>query len=107
MTSARAVVENDIPAVVALFERVHPAHRWQSRSACESYFREILFDNPWRDPDLPSWAVEDQGRIVAFAGVVPRRMLFRGRPIRVAVGCQFMVEAQQRHSLAMLQLAKA
>jgi hypothetical protein len=34
-------------------------------------------------------------------------MLFRRRPVRVAVGCQFMVDPDQRHSLTALQLAKA
>ena len=50
---------------------------------------------------------EEDGRIAAFAGVVPRRMVFRGRPIRVAVGCQFMVDPNRRHGLTALQLVRA
>jgi hypothetical protein len=107
MATLRIFAEDDVPAVVALFERVYPEHRWTSQAACESYFREMLFDNPWRDPQLPSWVAEEDGRIAGFQAVLPRRMLLRGRPIRVAVGCQFMVDPDQRHSLTALQLMKA
>jgi hypothetical protein len=90
-----------------LFARVYPEHRWSSQAAFESYFREIVFDNPWRDPQVPSWVAEEDGRISGFYAVMPRRMLLRGRPIRVAVGCQFMVDPDKRDTLTALQLAKA
>jgi hypothetical protein len=108
-TSAiRVVAEDDIPAVVALVARVYPEHRHRwSTQAAESYFREMLFDNPWRDLELPSWVAEENGRICGFYAVLPRRMLFRGRPIRVAVGCQFMVDPDNRQGFTALQLAKA
>jgi len=107
MATLRTFAEDDIPAAAALFGRVYPKERWTSQSACEAYFREMLFDNPWRDLDLPSWVAEEDGRLTGFAGVMPRRMLFRGRPIRVAVGFQFMVDPDRRNGLAALQLARA
>src|SRR3954468_5855486 len=107
MATLRICTANDVPAVVGLFERVYPDFRWASRPACESYFREMLFNNPWRDLGLPSWLAEENNQAVGFAGVVPRPMLFRGRSIRVAVGAQFMVDPELRHSLTGLQLVKA
>lgn len=103
----RVFAEDDIPAVAALFARVYPDLRWPSPSACESSLREVLLHNPWRNAELPSWVAEQNGRITGFLGVVPRRMLLRGRPIRVAVGVHFMVDPDHRHSLIALQLLKA
>jgi len=103
----RILVENDIPAVVALFARVYPRHRWSCATEWESYFHATLFDNPWRDPEVPSWVVEDGGHITGFYAVLPRQMLWKGRLIRVAVGCQFMVDPDQRHSLTALQMVQA
>ena len=107
MATLRIFAEDDIPAVTALFARAYPQHRWASQAACGSYFREMLFENPWRDPELPSWVTEEDGHISGFYGVMPRPMLLRGRPIRVAVTCQFMVDPDRRHSLTALQLGKA
>jgi hypothetical protein len=107
MATIRVFAEDDIPAAVGLLGRVYPQYRWSSQAACESYFREMLFDNPWRDPELPSWVAEENGRICGYYAVLPRPMLFRGRPIRVAVGSQFAVDPDQRNSLTALQLVKA
>jgi GNAT acetyltransferase-like protein len=107
VATLRILAEGDIPAVAALFGSVYFVHRWSSQAARESYFREMLFDNPWRDTQLPSWVAEEDGRLAGFAGVMPRRMLLRGRAIRVAVGCQFMADPHQRKRLTALQLMKA
>ena len=107
IATIRVFTEDDVPAAAALFARVYPEHRWRSQDACESYFREMLFENPWRDPDIPSWVAEENGRLSGFYAVLPRRMLLHGRPIRVAVGCQFMMAPDNRNSLAALQLTKA
>jgi hypothetical protein len=107
MAAIRKFVEDDVPAVAALFARIYPNLRWSSQAAYESYFRQVLFSNPWCDPEIPSWLAEERGRIVGFYGVIPRRMLLRGRPIRMAMGYQFFVDPDKRHSLTALELVKA
>ena len=107
MAAVRAMRERDVAAAVALFERVYPQHRWRSRGACEAYFRDILFANPWRDLQLPSWVAEEDSRIVGLYAILPRRMRLGARALRVAVGCQFMVEAGPQRSLTALQLTQA
>ena len=98
--------EADIPAVVALMELVFPENHWTSRALCEAYVRDIFLDNPWRDDELPSWVAEEDGQVCGFCGVVPRRMLFRGREVRVAVSTALMVHPERRGGLAALALAK-
>jgi hypothetical protein len=107
MTTLRIFAEDDVPAVAALFGRVYPEHCWASQAACEAYFREVLFHNPWRDLELPSWVAEENGRITGFQAVVPRPMVFKGQRLRVAVGTQFMVDPDKRRGLTALQLLKA
>jgi hypothetical protein len=106
MARIRELVEADIPGVVTLFEQVYPGQRWPARAGCESYFREIFFANPWRGLELPSWVAEEHDAIVGFAGVLPRRMVFGARPLKVAVGCQFMVHPRARRSLLALELVR-
>src|SRR5262245_9632066 len=109
MARIRVVSEEDIPGVVALVARVYPekARNWPLRAEWESYFRDMLFGNPWHDPELPSWLAEENGRVTGFYAAMPRRMLLDGRPIRAAVGCQFMVDPGHANGLTWLALAKA
>jgi hypothetical protein len=81
--------------------------RGQNRPATEAlqnYFREILFGNPWATPDIPSLVYFEKGKLVGFLGVIPRSMQFRGRPIRMAVGTQLVVERETYRGLAALEL---
>ncbi len=100
-------VLGDIPEVVDLHRRIFPANS-VSADELQTHFREIFFENPWYDADLPSLVYrEDGGRILGFYGVVPRPMRMKGRPIRVAVSSQFMVDPSIRNRLAAVELQRA
>lgn len=106
-TVIRIFSNDDVPAAAALFVRVYPEHRWDSQASCEAYIREVFFDNPWRDLEIPSWVATENGRLCGFYAVLPRRMLLHGRPIRVAVCCQLLMDPDNVNGLAALQLAQA
>ncbi len=101
----RHFLPHDAVAVAALHARVFPG-AWSSQDECAAYLRELLFRNPWYDYELPSWIAEDGEGIVGFFGVLPRRMVYGKVGLRVAVGCQLMVDPAKRRSLAALELLK-
>jgi hypothetical protein len=103
----RRLAPRDLPGVAALLVRTYPQHGWPSTSACEQYLRDILFANPWSDLDLPSWVAERGDDICGLYAVMPRRMRLAGRPLRVAVGCQFIVDPRLGDGLVALQMIKA
>jgi hypothetical protein len=87
---------DDICQVAHLWLRVF--HRVEGLPArpLEDYFRQVFFDNPWSDAELPSLVYEERGRIVGFLGVIPRWMVFNGRRLRVAVASQLIVDEPSR-----------
>jgi Acetyltransferase (GNAT) family len=101
----RACTAEDAIGVAALHARIYPGS-WPSQVQCAAYVRDVLFHNPWYDPELPSWVAEEAGTIVGFLGVLPRRMIHAERVVRVAVGCQFMVDPQKRRSLMAFELLR-
>ena len=104
MGEVRAFTEEHVRDAADLYMR---SMRGQNRPAPESlqdYFREILFGNPWATPEIPSLVYVEKGKLVGFLGVIPRSMQFRGRPIRVAVGTQLVVERQTYRGFAAFEL---
>ncbi|HZF14577.1 MAG TPA: hypothetical protein VE046_01415 [Steroidobacteraceae bacterium] len=106
-SQVRILSPQDVPGAAALFARIRPEFRWSSRHASEAYFHQILFENPWRHLDVPSWVAEEDGRLCGLYVVLPRPMLFRGHAIRAAIGCQFLVDPAARDRLTALRLAQA
>ena len=103
----RAFRRTDIPAVVALRRQLFRSSEHASAAALESYLDQLFFTGPVADDQLTSLVYEDENRKLAgFLGIVPRRMLFAGKPLRVAVATQFMVSPQSR-SFAARKLARA
>jgi hypothetical protein len=102
----RPLAPRDAAKLGALHARVNPASDWRSPAAYASYALEMLFRNPWVDPEVPSWVAEENDRLVGFLGVVPRRMRFGARAIRVAVSCALMVDPDKRSSFVALELLR-
>lgn len=88
----RPLRHDDLGAVVALYQRVvrggGATPEW-----LEGYFRETLLEHPWYDEELPSLVSEEaDGRIGGMIGVHARRLLFDGRPIRLACSGQLVAD---------------
>ncbi len=97
----------DIPEAVALRQQVFRFSERRSANELAAYFERIFFQHPWQDAEMPSWVHEDRrGRVTGFLGVLPRRMIWRGQPIRLAVSTQLMVEPSSR-GLVGLSLVRA
>jgi hypothetical protein len=105
----RRLTGDDIPAVAALFYRVHLANEAtiskSSLAAISAEFEEIFLRNPWLDKNLPSLVCEDgNGAILGFIGVTPRKMNIKGRPVIAAVSAHLMLEPGRRTELAGMRL---
>jgi hypothetical protein len=106
MGEIRIFEESHIPDVAALELKVFRGKRHPAGFALQKYFHRIFFDNPWRDAELPSLVYIQNEKITGFVGVIPRRMVFRGRPVRVAVATQFMVDHEESRGFPGLELIR-
>ena len=103
----RPFVLGDVPRVAELHESILGGSRRLSMENRRRYLGKVFLENPWYDDTLPSLVAEEgHGRIVGFLGVLPRRMSWNGRSIKVAIGSQYMVEPHYR-GLTGLLLQKA
>ena len=86
-----------IPRVADLWGRAYRNREGPAPDSLRAYFEAIYFQNPWRDPELPSFVyVSDAGEVCGFVGLVPRPMTFEGRPIRAHVLSTIMVDPRAR-----------
>ncbi len=98
---------DDLADVVGLRRRLFRFTERPSPAELADYCYRIFCRNPWSDDELPSLIYEDQrGEVAGFLGVVPRRMTFQDKPIRVAIGTQLMVSPESR-GLAGRRLVRA
>jgi hypothetical protein len=102
----RPFAENDIPQVAELYWKVLRGRKGGADASVHSFLSELYFRNPWVDSSIPSLVYEENGRIPGFLGVIPRRMCFRGEPVRVAFGGNFVVDPEYRTTLAGLHLLR-
>lgn len=106
MNGVRPLRKSDIPAVAELHRAAFSHDR--PLPELEAFLERVLWDNPWRNDDLPSLVLEGAGkRIVGCLGVMARPMIFRDRRIRAAVTNNFMVDPEHRGSLVAIRLMRA
>ena len=97
----------DIPGVVTLRRHAFRLSERETPSDLADYFDVLFFGSPWCDPAFPSWVFEDErGAVGGFVGVLPRPMVWKGRPILAAVATQLMVAPGVTGSIG-IQLARA
>ncbi len=107
MGHVRDFRREDIPAAARLWTQVFGKGAPVATDLLEAYFAEVFFENPWHAEGLPSLVYEDDQRALAgFLGVVPRRMLFEGTPIRAVVSTQFMVDRSRSPGFAAIELLR-
>ena len=103
----RPLVVADLPAVVRLHAQAFPDRR-MSGAEVEPYLGQLFCGHPWIDDAYPSLVYETRGGdITGCLGMMPRPMLFRGRPIVAAISHHFMVAPDQRATMAAVHLVRA
>jgi hypothetical protein len=104
----RPCERSDFPQVSKLYHQTFKPDQ-SFDNGWSDYFQHAFLDNPWVDRRFPSLVFEQDGAVVGFLGVVPRPMLFHGRPITVAVSCALMVQTDnsgKRNPLIGISLMK-
>ena len=105
--SVRTFQDTDIPSVAKLYAETFASDAMPEQSRIAAYFRELFFENPWRETGLQSFVYEENdGHIAGFVGVLPRRLLANGRPIVAVITLHFMVEPTSRTRLAGIELCR-
>jgi len=102
----RPLAKDDIPQVADLYWTILRERKGPTPPAVQSFLQELYFTNPWIDHSLPSLVYDEKGTIAGFLGVVPRKMLFKGDPVRIAYGGNFVVRPEFRTTLAGLHLLR-
>jgi hypothetical protein len=97
-------VEEDVPAVADLHNRVFFRSREESSEGLRSYYREMFFRTPWYQEDLPSLVYRVGDKVKGFLGCVPRRMEIDGQAVRVVILHRFMVAPDVGSPLAAMEL---
>ncbi len=102
----RPLEPSDVADVAALFCRVFRAKGRANPQAVAAHLRDVYLENPWHDPDDPSFVLEEGGAVAGFLGSLPLPMRFDGHPIRAAVGGNLMVDPSVKNPFAGAQLIK-
>jgi ribosomal protein S18 acetylase RimI-like enzyme len=97
VSQIRPLEPDDIGQIVALRRRVFTHSAQSSDSSLESYYRTLLFENPWREDRFPSLVYEEPiGEIRGFVGAIPRPMLLGTERLTAVTSTELMVAPESR-----------
>lgn len=103
----RPLRRSDLPEIVALRREIFHRSERPDDDDLVAYLERVFLQSPWRGEEVLSLVYEDATcRVSGFLGVMPRIMMLRGEPLRVAVGTQLMVSPAHR-GLVGLRLVRA
>lgn len=67
-----------------------------------------MFEHPWVDDRMPSLGYEDvDGALIGCIGVMPRPMAMNGRPLKVAISNNFIVDPSGKPGIAAFALIRS
>jgi hypothetical protein len=94
--------------VARLFGKTFRKNSLRASPEIERYLHELLFEHPWRDPELNSLvSVGRDGALKGFVCVLPVRMSIGGRPVRAALAGSLMVDEPEKDPLAGARLLRS
>ncbi len=106
MAEIRPLVQDDLPQVASLYEQVARSGSTTAPPGLAAYFEDMLFGDPWADPEIPSLVYVVDGTIKGFLGSSVRRFVLDGRPARMAVSGQLVTDPGVRSQAAGAFLVK-
>ncbi len=107
-STIRACEPGDLPIVARLFTKTFRNNRDRASVEIERHLHALLFEHPWRDPQLASQvSVDAGGHLNGFICVLPVRMTLAGRPVRAALASSLMVDEPEKDQLAGARLFRS
>jgi hypothetical protein len=98
----------DIAQVARLHQLTWPGEVPRTPESYHAYFTRVFLEHPFGDSGVSSLIYEDaRGKVVAFVGVIPRRLALRGQMFRAAHCSQFVVDPDCPVGLITVAMAKA
>lgn len=99
---------HDLPAVAELFQLVFRKGAGDAPRDLVDHLDAVFFRHPWSDARTPSLVLERaDGTLDGFIGVIPLRLLFRGKPIVATIAGALMVRDPEHRPLAASRLMRA
>jgi hypothetical protein len=101
VAAIRPFQRKDLSQVCDLYERTVRHGSGPAPAGLCAGFERVFLDCPWSDPEVPSLVYEQPDEnIVGFLGVYNRRMVFNGKPCRLACGGQLATSPEGRAQAA-------